>query len=106
MIASQRDLDRLAGGPVENQLGFDRPGGKVASQHDLKRDEFVPSGLELDLAIGGIPEMVGGQVAVGLSGNQLASRGIDLVQLVDDRDVGTGDSRQYRPRERLRRQPA
>ncbi len=94
MIAPQRNLDRLARGPVENQLGLDRAGGKVSAQHDLERDEFVSSCVELDLAILGIPEMVGGQVALRLSGNQLAGRGIDLVQLVKDRDIGAGDSRQ------------
>ena len=91
MITAQLDLDRLAGRAVEGQLGLDRAGRDVTAQQDLKRDEFVARRLKRDLAARGIPQMIGSQVAVGLAGDQLAGDRIDLVQLVEDRDLDAGD---------------
>ena len=48
------------------------------------------------MRLGGVPEMVGGQVALGLGGDQFAGDGMDLVQLVEDGDLDTGDARQRR----------
>ena len=79
----------LPAGPSNDQLGLDRISIRepVAAEQDLEGDELVPRRVECDPALGGVPEVIGGQVALGLGGDQFARDGMDLVQLVEDGDL-------------------
>ena len=59
----------------------------MTAEQDLERDEFVACRVERDRAVCRVPEMVGGQVALGLRRDQFAGHRVDLVQLVDDGDL-------------------
>ena len=63
------------------------PAGDLTAEQDLECDEFVARRLERDPSVGRVPEMVGGQVVLGFGGIKSPVDGMDLVELVDDRDL-------------------
>ena len=57
------------------------------AQQDLESDKLVPRRLERDPAPVGVPEVIGGEVALRLGGDHFTRDGVDLVQLIDDGDL-------------------
>ncbi len=71
VIAADPDLDRFADWTVKDQLGADRSreNRDGRAEKDLEGDELVPRRMERDPSSGGVPEMIGGQVSIGLGGD-------------------------------------
>ena len=94
------DMVKPAEFPLELRPGLEDEGraksGDRSFELDLKSDGFVPSGLKPESLCFRVPEVVGRPIPDRLRGNRLAGRGVDLVELIKDRDRSAADLRERR----------
>ena len=90
-VAADVDAGRAArSGPGDGQGGRDVD--RAVADHDLEGDKLIPRRVQSDAILPRVPEVVGREVAVGRGGEDRTPDGIDLVELVDDRDLGPAEA--------------